>query len=663
MTVDKTYLAKLLYMLDRGRREEALHYLLGGIARFPNEPELWYWLAVLYRERNDLVLARSALMECLKFIGDDEDGLNSVGLEFLELSDIERAEECFQRALSIRPSYPLALSNLAKIKFDKKMLDEARDLLERAVKVAPYHADLWLNLANVLNADGSLPLAELAFNAAEKALSLGLESKGALDAMAKSASRLKRCSVTVSVLQKYMKMFPDDKEYVGRLLHAKMLCADWDGVSELWEKVVLGVLDGRNMMDPFGFIGLSEDPYLSHKNAVIYSRGSYLPVKTLGVAPCGVASKIRLGFMSGEFRQQATSILIVELLESINREMFEIFIFDNSWSDGSEVRHRIESIAAEWITIRGLSDSDAALQIVHRKINILLNLNGFFGRARTGIFAMRPAPVQVNFLGFPGTMGASFMDYIVADKVVIPESEESAYVEKIAYVDGCYQPNDSKRNISPSSVDRQSFSLPIHGFVFCSFNNTYKITPQQFAVWMRILSRVDHSVLWLIADSGNVITNLRGHARSYGIDPQRLIFASRAEPDLHLKRHSLADLFLDTYPYNAHTTASDALWAGLPVLTCLGSTFPGRVAASLLKQLQLEGLITENLQAYEDLAVELALNPRRLSEIKQKLAVQRNQSDLFDGRAYARKLESLFVQMYEKSCSGKPPEVIFSTSS
>jgi len=189
------------------------------------------------------------------------------------------------------------------------------------------------------------------------------------------------------------------------------------------------------------------------------------------------------------------------------------------------------------------------------------------------------------------------------------------------------------------------------------------ITSQQFAAWMRILSRVGHSVLWLLADSDNIIVNLRARARSYGVDPQRLIFASRIEPDLHLKRHELADLFLDTLPYNAHTTASDALWAGLPVLTCLGSTFPGRVAASLLKQLQLEELITENLQAYEDLAVELALNPRRLSEIKQKLAVQRNQSDLFDGRAYARKLESLFVQMYEKSCSGKPPEVIFSTSS
>jgi predicted O-linked N-acetylglucosamine transferase (SPINDLY family) len=356
--------------------------------------------------------------------------------------------------------------------------------------------------------------------------------------------------------------------------------------------------------------------------------------------------KIRIGYLCGEFRNQATSILMTGVYETHDKSCFEIFAFDNGWDDGSELRHRIEGAFNQIIDITTMTDEVAARLIADMKIDILVNLNGYFGEGRQNIFAHRAAPIQVNYLGFPGTMGAPYMDYLIADRIVIPEASQVFYTEKIAYLPNCYQPNDSKRVISDKQFTRQELGLPETGFVFCCFNNNYKITPQTFDGWMRILNAVEGSVLWLLEDNASAAQNLRNEAIARGIAPERLIFAPRMSLPEHLSRHRQANLFLDTLPYNAHTTASDALWAGLPLLTCYGTTFAGRVAASLLKTIDLLELITQTPEQYEALAIELALNPDKLQTIKEKLATNRATSPLFDTQGFTKDLEKVYLQMH-----------------
>jgi predicted O-linked N-acetylglucosamine transferase (SPINDLY family) len=291
-----------------------------------------------------------------------------------------------------------------------------------------------------------------------------------------------------------------------------------------------------------------------------------------------------------------------------------------------------------------------------RAIDIAVDLKGFTANNRAGIFAWRGAPLQVAYLGFPATMGASFIDYIIADPVVIPPHLESAYAEKVVRLPDSYQVNDRKRRIAEASPGRVEAGLPAKGFVFCSFNNSYKIRPAMFDVWMRLLRQVEGSVLWLLADNAAAAENLRRHAEASGVAADRLVFAPRLDLDAHLARHRLADLFLDTFPVNAHTTASDALWTGLPLVTLRGETFVSRVAASLLAAVGLPELITDSLADYEALALKLARTPALLAAIREKLQAGRATAPLFDTDRFRRHIESAYLTMYERHLSGAAPE-------
>lgn len=343
------------------------------------------------------------------------------------------------------------------------------------------------------------------------------------------------------------------------------------------------------------------------------------------------------------------------MLEQHDTSQFEIHAFDNGWDDGSETRRRIADAVHRIVDIRNLNDAQAASAIRDSGIDILVNLNGYFGDDRTRVFAQHPAPVQVNYLGFPGTLGAAYMDYIVADATVIPESQRPFFNEKVVHLPDSYQANDRARPIADRAFTRDEFGLPQDGFVFCCFNNNYKITPQTFDGWMRILARVPGSVMWLIEDNATASGNLRKEAAARGIAPERLVFAARMPPDEHLARHRCADLFLDTLPYNAHTTASDALWAGLPLLTCMGDTFAGRVAASLLGAIGLPELVTSSQTDYERLAIELATQPDRLAALRRKLADNRLTTPLFDTARFTRHLEQAYAAMHARRKAGQRP--------
>jgi predicted O-linked N-acetylglucosamine transferase (SPINDLY family) len=359
--------------------------------------------------------------------------------------------------------------------------------------------------------------------------------------------------------------------------------------------------------------------------------------------------------VSGEFRDQATAHLTAEMYECHDRQAFEIHAYATGSNDQSAMRARLEKAFDRFVDVSMQTDSQLAQAIRGAEIDVLVNLNGYFGAERSGTFAMRPAPVQVNYLGYPGTMAAPYMDYIVADKNIIPEDQRDCYAEKVVYLPHTYQPNDRKREIASRALTRSECNLPQNGFVFCCFNNNFKITPQLFDIWMRLLGRIEGSVLWLFEGNAAVKHNLAREAERRGVAASRVIFARYMKRDEHLARTRLADLFLDTLPHNAHTTASDALWCEVPVLTCVGTTFAGRVATSLLRAVGLDELVTHTLADYEALALHLALHRDELAGLKARLARNRDTAPLFDTPGYTRSLEAAYRTMWQRQQSGQSP--------
>jgi protein O-GlcNAc transferase len=370
--------------------------------------------------------------------------------------------------------------------------------------------------------------------------------------------------------------------------------------------------------------------------------------------PPRAGARIRLGYLSGKFHTHPGASLIAGLIEHHDRRRFEVIGYGFDEDDGSAMRRRLVRAFDRFVDISEMPDRDAADLIHADAIDVLVDLHGWTPDGRAKILAYRPAPIQLNYLGYPGTMDADFIDYIIVDPFVVPLDQQPFFSERLVHLPDCFQCNDDKREIAECTPLRGECGLPETGFVFCCFNNNYKITPFFFDIWMRLLRAVPESVLWLYEANPLVKANLAREAEARGIAPERLVFASRLPQAEHLARHRLADLFLDTLPYNAHTTASDALWAGLPVLTCVGNTFAGRVAGSLLQVVGLPELVTTSLEDYEALALRLARDTGLLSALRTRL-MENRQIRLFDTARYTRNLEAAFGRMHEIRKVGRPP--------
>lgn len=410
-------------------------------------------------------------------------------------------------------------------------------------------------------------------------------------------------------------------------------------------------------MPPFAALSMSCKPQDHLDIARLWASG-YRSTKKLAPDRPRTTSgrRIRLGYLSADFYQHATAFLLAELIERHDRDRFEVFAYCFSSDDNSLMRQRLVT-GFDWFRIvEALSHEEAAGLIAGDGIDILLDLKGYTRNARSMIVAQRPAPIQVNYLGYPSTMGAPFIDYIIADPVIAPMEHQRFIDEKIVHLPGCYQPNDAQRLISEQPSTRADHGLPDNGFVFCSFNNSYKIAAPFFSIWMRLLDRVPGSVLWLLEGGEAAKENLRREAVARGVDPARLVFASRLPAPEHLARYQHADLVLDNLPVNAHTTASDALWGGVPIITCLGNIFVGRVCASLLQACGLPELITNSLEEYEALALRLASNRAELDRLKLKLNSVRQSAPLFDTATYACNLEAAFSHMMRLHSEGRSPE-------
>jgi len=561
----------------------------------------------------------------------------------------------FDRAAALRPDdrQLQLLSRLQRaILFDEQgNNDRALAGFEDAVQHHPDSADAWAGLGMVQMNVVSAAAAEESFR---RALQIDPERQLVNERFGQVLQDQRLYEDAAIVFERVLNRWPRLSFIPGRLMHCKMLMADWMAYAQLQRGIEAGLAAGRLTSEPFGLQGYCADPELLQRCATAAAAAGY-PDRSAELSPAAIGrgTKIRVGYVSGEFRNQATSVLLTEVLEQHDRARFEVFAFDNGWDDSSPLRRRIEA-AVKVVPIRKLDDLEAAQAIRDLEVDILVNLNGYFGRTRTALFSLRPTPIQVNYLGFPGTVGAPYIDYIVADRTVIPAEHERFYAEKVVTLPDCYQPNDSQRKIA-EGVTRADASLPDNAFVFCCLNNVYKVTPAIFDIWMRLLLKVPDSVLLLYSDIQVAHVNLHHEAGARGVDPARILFAQPWANEKHLARLQLCDLFLDTLPYNAHTTGSDALWAGLPVLTCTGTSFPGRVGTSLLQALGLPELVTDSLVQYETMALRLATESSLLASLRQRLAVNRHTAPLYDTPTYTRHLESAYALMVERARANLPP--------
>jgi protein O-GlcNAc transferase len=448
------------------------------------------------------------------------------------------------------------------------------------------------------------------------------------------------------------------------LLHHLQRRCEWGNLKPAIQKIRKVVREGpatqRNHPSPFMFLALpGTTPHEQKRCAEKYIQLE-CPPQTVSALRDKLAfdssrppnEKIHIGYLSEDFRQHAVSHQMVEVIERRDRSRFHITAFSYGPDDGSRIRKRIEKAFDSFVDITDKDHEDAAREIHSRHIDILVDLTAYAGSTRSAVLALRPAPIQVNFLGYPGTMGADFVDYLIADKFIIPAELQRFYTEKVVWLPDCYMPNDRSRPL-PSAPSRAECGLPENGFVFCCFNQSYKFTPEVFDIWCRLLKSVPDSVLWLSAPSPVAETNLRREAETRGVSSERIIMANKLETvEAHLARLQCADLFLDTLPYNAHATCSDALWMGLPVITCAGETFPSRVAGSMLTAMGVPELITYNLNDYHQLALDLANDRNRLDSIRRKIVANRDSSPLFDSEKFTRNLERAYVQMISQAESG-----------
>ena len=414
---------------------------------------------------------------------------------------------------------------------------------------------------------------------------------------------LKRYPEAIAVYDKILSLAPNYTGVEGARLHAKMHLCDWNNFEAECAHLSSSVRSGNVSSPPFPFLAISSSPGEQLQCAKSWVTNKFPPSNNpIWRGERYDHKRIRIAYLLLDVR------LITELFEQHDRSRFEIIGVSFGLEESSEAGKRLIASFDEFHDVRNMNDSEVAKLLHDRQVDIAVDLKGYTVGYRFGIFANRPAPIQVSYLGYPATMGTPLIDYVIADEVVVPLAHQQFFTEKIVHLPDCYQVNDSKRKIAEDTPARQAVGLPERGFVFCCFNNNYKITPRIFDCWMRILERVEGSALWLLEDNAAAASNLRKEAAARRIEPDRLVFAKRVPLGEHLARHRLADLFLDTFPFNAHTTASDALWTGLPVLTCLGETFAGRVAASLLNAIGLPELISTTLEAYEHMAIDFAVD-------------------------------------------------------
>ena len=645
-----------LIKISQSNYREAADYLARAARIHPNDASIQYNLAKALSDSGNDKDALAHHKKAVALAPNNPEAWLSYGKTASNLGRYEDALVWYGNALNLKPDYAEVILNKGATLKELERYKDAVAFAEQALKLNPNLVEAWLNKAVALK---ELKRFDDAIAHYDKALSLKPDYAEAWSNKGVTLNELKRYDEAIAHYDKALSLKPDVDWASGDLLHTKMKICSWSGLAESLEDISKKVMANEKVINPFPLLALTDDALLHKKSSEIYiqSRYPFNPVLE-PILKRPQSQKIRVGYFSADFKNHPVSLLTAELFELHDKNRFEITAFSFGVDDKSPMRLRLSQAFNSFIDVSDMSDLGIAELSRNLQIDIAVDLGGHTQSSRTGIFSYRAAPIQIGYIGYLGTMGAEYYDYLLAGKTTIPDELQKFYSEKIVYLPS-YQVNDRKRTISERQYTRKELGLPETGFVFCCFNHNYKILPSTFDSWMRILNTVEGSILFLYADNERAKTNLIDEASLRGVDSARLVFGGRIPTEEYLARYRVCDLFLDTFPYNAGTTASDALWVGLPVLTLMGQSFASRMAASLLNAIGLPELITDTQEEYEALAIELGLNPKKLADAKLKLASNRLTTPLFDTPLFTRYLEAVYQKMMERYWADLPIEHIF----
>ena len=680
-----------LALQGRGRLLPALNILQRVLAIAPNNFKALHGAGVLLGQLSRYEEALGYLTAAVTIQPANFAVHFNRGNVLYELKRYNEALTSYDTTLSLKPEFTYAYINRGNSLKNLCRNDEALASFDKAIELTPNNAELHYNRGNILK---DMNRYEDALASYDKAISLKPDSYMAYNNRGIVLLTLKRYEDALASHDRAIALNPENPDsyyyrgvisivmdryedalddfnkaisidssirYIyGDRVYAQMHIGLWEDFWHRVDELIELIEHDMHASQPFSLLAVPATSNILQKCASLYVADKYMPARQLlDPGERHHHERIRIGYFSADFHDHATAYLMAELFEKHDRSRFEIFAFSYGITQESEMRSRLVKAFDQFFEVARHSDQAIAELARKMEIDIAIDLKGFTRNSRPGIFALRPAPIQVNYLGYPGTMGAPFIDYIIADAVVVPEAHFEYYTEKVVQLPNSYQVNDSQRRIANTVPSRTALGLPETGFVFCCFNSSFKITPDIFTIWMRLLAKVAGSVLWLFESNKSIQQNLRQEALKRNIAPERLIFAPRIDLVEHLARLRQADIFLDTFYCNAHTTASDALWAGLPVLTCLGNKFAGRVAASLLNAVGLPELVTYNHEEYESLALKLAMNPEILATLKRKLAHNRSNHPLFNIDLFTQHIETAYISMWQRYQQGLEPDHIY----
>jgi len=654
--LSKEQIDSVIKLYSNGQYQEAIDKIKALNGVYPNVPFLFNLIGACYKELGELKGAVTMFETAVNIKSDYAEAHKNLGITLRDIGQLDAAAKTLKKAIEVDPGYVDAHYNLAITFNYLGQFTNAIDYYEKTIALNPNFAAAHNNLGNVLNGLGRNKYAIQSF---EEAIRINPNFAEAFRNLGNSFRAIQKREEALFCFKCAKEMKSNMDFILGDILNSKMQLCLWNDLNKLLDDLKNKINNGEKVIAPFPLMPLINDPKLLRKNTEVFinqmhPKNQILPL----IESYKMRKKIRIGYFSADFRIHPVTTLTAELYEVHNRDHFEIHAFSFGPDTKDEMNLRVKAGVDHFHNVRSMSHQEITILARSFEIDIAVDLAGFTADSAINVFAMSAAPIQLSYIGYLGTMAADYYDYLIADSVMIPKESQKYYAEKIVYLPS-FQVNDSKDLPPEITLTRKEVGLPEDGFVFCCFNNTYKFTPTVFDSWARILDKVKGSVLIIFSNNDLSKLNLSKEIKLRGIKAERLIFGESIPKPEYLARYRTADLFLDTHPYNAGTTASDALKMGIPMLTMIGQSYQARMGASIVNALNLPELITNTPEEYEALAIELATHPEKLKAIKEKLASNLSTAPLFDTKRFTKNLESAYTQMYERNQKGLEPDHIY----
>tara|TARA_B100001057_G_scaffold78396_1_gene73526 strand:+ start:98 stop:2143 length:2046 start_codon:yes stop_codon:yes gene_type:complete len=602
-------------------------------------------LATTYEKLEEKNKAITLLKKSIEISQNNPETFFRIGNLYSVEKKYELAIKNYQKAIELKPNFTFAYQNLGSAQFESKFYKKSVINYKKALTLNKNFIPNYLNLSNALLKLGEFEQALKYCNDVIKLDKMNIQAnliKGDINLILKNFSR------AIQNYEKIIEIKPSHNLVLGKLLYAKMFVHDWKNFNKLASKVIQYVSKDQMVIHPAIFLSLTDQPGLHLKASKIYAEQFYTKVQVHQNTEIKKNSKINIGYFSADFFDHATLRLMMDIFMYHDKSKFNIYGFGYGPKKEDSYTKKLKTYLHDYHYVEEMSSDEIYSLCKKNHINIAIDLKGYTLNNRLEIFKKRVAPIQISFLGYPGTTGLNTMDYIIADKTVIPEKYSKFYSEKVLFLPDCYQPNIKNKNISTKKITKEDFGLTKDKFIFCSFNFNYKITEEMFNLWIEILKEAPNSILWMLVSNKTAQNNLEKFAQTKGVSAERIIFARYVPESEHLNRMRFADVFLDSFPVNAHTTASDALRMGVPVVTLKGKSFASRVAASIIHQFDLDDLVTSSTEEYKNKAIELYNNSIMLKEIKKKLDNNREKSALFDSKKFTVNLEKIYLEVFKK---------------